>query len=234
MLSDLQLSGQALQEKIAHLVSGMTVSADSHVAPAAISAIPSETSGVTSLLHGKIYEIESENTKLKTLAGKIQLAVSDNHQVESLSLEKERSAARIIELEAQLKTTERALDERTAKIESLEHALSNSTIDLNKSRNDGESRIQGLQSRLVDQETLVWNLKEAIELKENAENESNSELRAKDAEIASLGARVQKAYSELEGERRDLGAQVDELRQAGQVNTLCSLLSPQRDLIAGG
>ena len=79
-----------------------------------------------------------------------------------------------------------------------------------------------LETKLEDSETLVSRLKGTIEAKEGEQSENDVVLAAKNAEISLLEARVEKAYLELEEERRLLGGQVDELRRAGQVSASLS------------
>ena len=79
-----------------------------------------------------------------------------------------------------------------------------------------------MQSRLEDREALVAQLKEAVAAREGEQSENADLLKAKNGEIALLEARVQKAYGDLEEERRELGGQVDELRRAGQVCCFCA------------
>ena len=57
-----------------------------------------------------------------------------------------------------------------------------------------------------------------FEAREGEQSESAAVLKAKNAEIALLEARLQKVSAELEEERRELGGHIDELRRAGQVS----------------
>lgn len=124
-----------------------------------------------------------------------------------------------------MRTAERALSERSSVIESLQRAAEQSALDIEKVKNDGELRIRDIQSKLDDKEFLVTQLKELVDAKEGLQSENDAVIAAKNAEIAVLETRVQKAYAELEEERRELGGQVDELRKAGQVRTCHDELS---------
>ncbi|TFY76041.1 hypothetical protein EWM64_g7972 [Hericium alpestre] len=221
-ISDLASNSQLLQDKISQLLSGKTPSAAA--SPAADADLFSGASQTRLAAEDTLASsdstaiaLSSENEQLKTMLDEMR---SKEHQdiarIDSLRAENVRALSRIAELESSNKTAERTLDERTAKMETLERSVSNMLIDIEKVRSDGEARARDLQSKFEDKEALVKNLKEAIELKEGVETENNAILKAKDSEISLLEARVQKAYLDLEEERKELGGQVNELRQAGQ------------------
>ncbi|TBU31589.1 hypothetical protein BD311DRAFT_98494 [Dichomitus squalens] len=108
------------------------------------------------------------------------------------------------------------MSEREAQIETLQRAAEQAARDIEKVRADGEARLRDVQSKLEDREALIVQLKQAVEAREGEQSESAGMLKAKNAEIALLEARVQKVSAELEEERRELGGQVEELRRAGQ------------------
>ena len=132
---------------------------------------------------------------------------------------------RISTLEVSAKTQERTLAERESKIESLERAVKESTLDLTQLKTDSENRQKELQSKLEDNEQMLKNLKEVLTAKEGQETESGAVLAAKDKEIVLLESRVEKTSKEWEEERTDLQRQVQELRLAGQVS---QFLHPRR------
>ena len=222
--NDLEMNGRAIQDQVAQLLSGRA----SHVAmrtpppyspPASHVAFPLVDSAESLRpLQLKLEALQAENDQLKALAEARKNGELESVQrAQSLQEDRDRAVARTAELETSVKTAERALSERTAQIEGLERAVAHAAADVEKAKSDGEARLRDLQSRLDDKESLMKDLKGAIEAKEAGESETNAALKAKNAEIALLEARVQKAYAELEEERRELGGQVDELRQAGQV-----------------
>lgn len=146
------------------------------------------------------------------------------------ALEKERDSAltTVAESEKELRIMERKLSEKDSKVESLERSNAQTTAELERSRAEFEARLNDIQAKLDTSEALVRSLKEAIEAKEGAENESNTLLKAKNAEINLLEARLEKVSIELDAERKELGSQIDELRQAGQV-TVFTFLSSASD-----
>ncbi|EKM54369.1 uncharacterized protein PHACADRAFT_96626, partial [Phanerochaete carnosa HHB-10118-sp] len=168
-------------------------------------------------LQSRLNALEDENKRLQSSFTAAGSSVSSlNARVDGLKQEREQSLARVTELEASLRAAERGTSEKELTIESLQRLLEQSVKDNEKTKCDGEVRIRDLQSRIDDKETLATQLKELIDAKEGQQTENDAVLAAKSAEIAVLEARVQKAYTELEEERRELGGQVDELRKAGQ------------------
>ncbi|KAL6305023.1 hypothetical protein BKA93DRAFT_731910 [Sparassis latifolia] len=218
-LTDLELNGKALQDKIAELISGK---------PSGPVSRPESSASVTSSAAVEFQtQIERMQTQLETLEGhnqRLRTATSVHEReaqeaaerMQKLLSDHKQDSARIIDLEASVRTNERLLGERDSAIEALERAAQQTAMDIDKIKSEAEARLRDVQSKLDDKEALVNHLKESIEFKEGRETENDAVLRAKDAEIALLGARVEKAYLELEDERRELGGQVDELRKAGQ------------------
>ncbi|KAI0743950.1 hypothetical protein C8Q80DRAFT_1220751 [Daedaleopsis nitida] len=214
--SDLEMNAKAIQDRISGLMSAKTPSSprpDSRVSNLD-SAQVMELTNKVERLQSRLDAAEDENRRLRTKSDGAEREASS--RIESLVAERDRHAARVTELETASRSSERILSERDTQIEALQRAAEQATHELEKVRNEGESRLRDAQSKLEDKEALVVQLKEAVEAREGEQSEINSSLKAKNAEIALLEARVQKVSSELEEERRELGAQVDELRRAGQ------------------
>lgn len=167
-------------------------------------------------LQARLNAAEDENTRLQVKAEGVEREAST--RIDSLTAERDRHVARMSELEGVSRTSERALSERDAQIEALQRAAEQAARDIEKARSDGEARLRDAQSKLEDKEALVTQLKDAIEAREGEQSETAAVVKTKNAEIALLEARVQKAYADLEEERRELGGHVEELRQAGQVS----------------
>jgi chromosome segregation ATPase len=168
--------------------------------------------------------LEYENQRLRDAANDTKLDEfhATSSRIEALQAGREQSMMRISELETQVKASERSLNERNLKIESLERSVQQALADLDRQRNESDSRLKDLQAKLEDGEAMVKNLKEAIEAKEGLENQSNSLVKAKNTEISLLESRILKTSADWEQDRRELAAQVDELRQAGQVSVYVS------------
>lgn len=138
---------------------------------------------------------------------------------DSLTKERDDLSMRVSTLEVAAKTQERALAERESKIESLERAVKEATLDFTQLKTDSENRQKELQSKLEDNEEMLKNLKEVLTAKEGQETESGAILAAKDKEVTLLESRIEKMSKELEEERNELQGQVQELRLAGQVSS---------------
>ncbi|KAI0691775.1 hypothetical protein BC835DRAFT_1417033 [Cytidiella melzeri] len=216
---DLAASGKVIQDMIGNLMSGRSPS----------SRPPSSASMTSSLfaeqqlqlqnerLQARFDALEDENKRLRsslTSAESSSAMVTSRLKVATEAAE--RSAVRVAEMESSLRSMERTVVERDSTIEALERSVKETIADIDKAKSDGEARVRDIQSKLDDKELLVAQLKELIDAKEGMQSENDAVLSAKNAEIALLESRVQKAYGEMEDERRELGGQVDELRKAGQ------------------
>lgn len=179
-------------------------------------------------MQARLDALEHENSQLRANA---ELSEGDSKRLEALLVEQRHTASKIAELELLVRTTERTVSERESTIEALERAAQQMTLDIEKVKGDAEARVRDIQSKLDDRDALVTNLKDALQTKEGLQSENDAVLRAKDAEIALLEARVQKAYSDLEDERGELGGQVEELRRAGQVRLIMTWLTCTYDPI---
>jgi CAP-Gly domain-containing linker protein 1 len=215
--SDLQTNGKAIQDKIASLLSTRK-SLPADLSPTSGALSPRSHLNGRSTPHDRVAELEAENQRLNILISGLQgEELEHSRRTNSMREDRDQAHSRVAELEASVKSVERNLHGRDLKIEVLERSLSNASADTEKARADGETRLRDLQSLLDDKEALLGSLKESLALKEGAETETHSLITAKDTEINLLEARVKKAYTDIEEERRELWGQVDALRHAGQV-----------------
>jgi CAP-Gly domain-containing linker protein 1 len=149
----------------------------------------------------------------------------DKAALEALRSERDSALDRIATMELQIKTAERTLSERDSKLDSLQRTVQQSTTDLESQKSESANRVKELQSKVDDHEALVQELKAALETKQGRESENDAVVKAKNAEIALLQSRVDKAYVDFDNERKDLLGQVTELREAGQVMMMSIYLS---------
>ncbi|KAG2355679.1 hypothetical protein BDR07DRAFT_507601 [Suillus spraguei] len=216
---DLTASSQALQDKINQLLSGQSISPPKTSAPS-----PSRPSSSLQhafpgndlqkdVLHSRLKSLERENVFLRDAA---EAARTDVALVQTLESERNAALASVSSTENQLRILERKLTERESKIESLERAALKTTSELERIKNENEARVADLQAKLDTSDSLVKSLKEAIAVKEGVEHDRDALLKAKNDEIGLLEGRLEKVSGELEADRKELNAQIDELRQAGQ------------------
>ena len=223
--SDLTLNGRRFQDKISAFMSGgmTSPSLDRSSRPASSVSLrsgdnTSELRAELDRLQARLEATENENERLRNTSENSESTISD--RLTALVDERDKVQARVAELETSLRSKERLLNERDVKVEGLERAAKEAVLDLEKAKNDSESRTRDLISKLEDSETLISHLKEIVEAKEGEQSENNAALAVKNAEITMLESRVEKACTELEEERRILNGQVDELRKAGQVRPI--------------
>ncbi|KAF8844266.1 hypothetical protein BDN67DRAFT_963002 [Paxillus ammoniavirescens] len=209
---DLTASSQALQDKINHIIGSSAtpevsdhrpVPGTSHLSSALDVDLIGPREPAISASHTLIESLQCEKTSLQEMVA---------------SLEKVRDCglSTIAETEKELRAMERKMSEKDSKLESLERSSAQITAELERAKAESEARLNDLHAKAYTSEALVKSLKEAIEVKEGAEHESNVLLKAKNAEIGLLEGRLEKVSAELDMERKELGAQIDELRQAGQ------------------
>ncbi|KAI8993927.1 hypothetical protein BD414DRAFT_457184 [Trametes punicea] len=214
-VSDIAMNSKALQDRIADLITSKPPSSprpESRTSSGSTHLVELQTQ--VERLQARLDAAEDENQRLRARAAGAEREASQ--RIESLVAERDQRAARVSELESAVRTAERTLSERDATIEALQRAAEQAAKNVEKVRAEGDARLRDVQSKLEDRDALIAQLKEAIEAREGEQSENAAVLKAKNAEIALLEARVEKAYAELEEERRELGGQVDELRRAGQ------------------
>ncbi|KAF8135507.1 hypothetical protein EV363DRAFT_797597 [Boletus edulis] len=219
---DLIASGQALQSKINRLLGNSTVSDPIDVQPVSPSSQIQSTADVNvvqtyestiSALNTRIETLQQEGTSLREIVSSLR---SDLEQRQVVEKDRDFALAAVAKAEKETRAMERRLSEKDSRVESLERSNAQSAAELERAKAETETGLNDLQAKLDTNEALVRSLKEAIETKEGAEHESNTLLKAKNAEISLLETRLDKVSTELEVERKELASQIDELRQAGQ------------------
>ena len=187
--TDLEVRNKELQERIANLMNGKPVNGVTPSVP------PSSVS-----------------------PDDMQRSTVDNTALEAETARATAALTRVSELETQVRFHERAVKERESRIDAIERSLRGKDEEVDKARAEGEARVRELTGKLEDSDSLVTSLKAAVEeVRAGKKEETEAIIGAKDKEIELLGAKVVRAVTELEDDRRELGSQIDELRQAGQV-----------------
>lgn len=167
-------------------------------------------------LRALVQKLEIQNKELQNVP--IPTAKEDNELKARLEEQKLASQARIAELETSLHASERASIEKQGKLETLERLVAEAKEDITKARAEGESRVKEVKVKLEESEALVGSLKGLIDDKASAASENDATLAAKQAEIEVLQGQVTRVTSDLEHDRTELGAHIEELRKAGQVS----------------
>jgi len=169
-------------------------------------------------LQSRLDALEYENERLRSTIDKpnppgFDVSSSEAHAEEASSL-----MSRISELEARLQAAESSFDERDSVIDSLQNTLA----DSEKQKGEGDQRIAEFETKLAESVASAKSLSKIIEQKEAKEQELASILNTRKSEIDALEGQVDHLSAQLEDERKELGGQINELRQAGQV---CHLLT---------
>ncbi|KAG9073871.1 hypothetical protein FS749_014603, partial [Ceratobasidium sp. UAMH 11750] len=222
VMSVLEMNDKAIQEKIALLVANKAPTpggpdASTDLTESAVASPTARRTPDSSALEARVAELEQENEALKAEVSAKSASIAEEAEVlnaaieRAVALEEDKKAAlaRVTELE---RTHEKALKEHQDKLDALERAAQVA----DKTRAELETRIKDEEGKRTDAEALVASLKEALASKASVADEHAAALKAKNDEIALLEGRVQRLDTDLQFERRELGQQVDELRQAGQ------------------
>ncbi|KAF7315292.1 hypothetical protein MIND_00043700 [Mycena indigotica] len=125
--------------------------------------------------------------------------------------------SRIVSLENELDETKTQAVERLTQVEEgLQTRIAVLETQLQEEQTNSNLQAAQLEQHLAESTSLELSLKDTISSREASERETAEKLMAKQAEFATLELRLKHTQMELEEERADLRAQVDELRQAGQ------------------
>lgn len=153
-----------------------------------------------------------------TLRDTIEALRADLKKYSLMEAERDSAISSMLQMEEGLHCLERKSNEKATRLDLIERSHSQTVTELERVKVEGDHHVNDLQSKLHASEELVRSLKQAIEVKEGAEHENNALLKAKNAEITLLEGRLAHVSAESVTYRRELGAQIDELRQAGQVS----------------
>jgi chromosome segregation ATPase len=232
-LSDSVMNGRSPQDKMASLLSG-TGSSTGISSPRPESSAPFRTfeqQAHLDRLQSRLEALEYENNQLRSAAdcsNRIDpeaSAPTDFSQADQV----EAAMSRISLLEIQLQAAKCSVDERDLKIVLVEQTTEEYRINVERQMSESETHLKEAQLELDDSAALVKTLQATIEIADSLETESKAVLEAKDDEIKLMQAQLEKAFAAMEDEKRELGSQIDELRQAGQVCHNLTIFSSNAD-----
>lgn len=170
--------------------------------------------GTVAQLQSRLDALEYENERLRSAPVP---ETSDNSQFEKLQLEQQKSLeltdwlkTRLAELEQNATSNEEALRIHEQEKADLAVKLAVASEEVQQARTSWEletslrlDEINSLRHQLADLQNLYQSKEESIQ--------------TQSSEIHHLKQNLERAYLELDLERKELGAQIDELRLAGQV-----------------
>jgi CAP-Gly domain-containing linker protein 1 len=166
-------------------------------------------------LKSRLDALEYENGRLRSSLDELRAASAETANRTDADVGETRSLRdRVSTLEECLRATEASYDEGVSEISTLQNGLA----DLERQRDEREQDLAELGAKVAECTAQVEGMNEAIELKEARERELESILEAKSVEIVALKEHVDNLSAQFEDERQELGIQINELRQAGQVS----------------
>ncbi|PWN18035.1 hypothetical protein BCV69DRAFT_285330 [Microstroma glucosiphilum] len=151
-----------------------------------------------------IADLDKERRRLKEDAA-IQIRSLEEEQELERNDEKRRRA----ESEGKVK-------QALAEVEALKRQNKQSIEEAARKDSDAMAKVQELEARVVESESLVKDLKLALAAPDRASDGQSAVLAAKDAEIEQLKGRLTRLESQMESERGELVREIEELKEAGQ------------------
>lgn len=217
LTSELEVHGKALQEKVAVLTSGNSWSSRPDSATSVRSTATDERVLIEQL-QSRVDALEYENERLRNLSASIEATSSDPpSQVESLQLERDEVANQVSLLQAELTVARNSITVQAAQIESLGRDYRTTLVQLDEQKSTSDIYSSELRSQLNEEVALARSLRESIDEQEILQRQTDVALKVKESDIAALELKLGRMQAELEDEKRELNAQIDELREAGQV-----------------
>jgi CAP-Gly domain-containing linker protein 1 len=239
--SDLEQRGKALQDKIASLTNNKPSSPWGRSSPrrsdrpdSAASTRSSRTDDreLVDQLQSRIAALEYDNERLRSKAESSDSETPTGSDMTELTEAHAAATAKITELEAMLETIDISQATHDAEIADLNAKHADVLKELQDRHGSEQQKITSLENDLSSTRDELRSLKEQAEgsdalvdsLKSQmeekvAENKKDQEKHVSErTEWESAQSKLKETITTLEDDKKDLGMQVDELRQAGQVN----------------
>ena len=166
-------------------------------------------------LQSRIEALEYDNERLRNSGRLASPHPGDALHLENLSKERDDALDRIAQLEASLLASSTAIDVQVA---SLEQQNQEARLNLETQKHDMQRTIDAIQQKLECETDVVRNLQATISEKETIIGENSASVSDLMADIRSLQLKLESLSTELQREKQDMGAQIDELRMAGQAS----------------
>jgi CAP-Gly domain-containing linker protein 1 len=214
----LEAQGKALQDNIPLVISKDT-SFNLSSRPESSASFRSTTMDEQSLveqLQSRIDALEYENERLRLASGN-EFASALPEQLESLERERDEAIAKISYLEEKQAASNSNVEAHTHRISLLEQDLKRITSERDTQQLKDQSCVANLQKKVEEDILVIQELQASLTVRSNLVDQQHENLEVKETEIALLNLKLQSMFKELEEEKRELGAQIDELRIAGQV-----------------
>jgi CAP-Gly domain-containing linker protein 1 len=168
-------------------------------------------------LQSRIDALEYDNERLRSASSVPRNGNSDDVQPQVVEQERDEAVRRIAQLEAELFASENALQAQRTHFSSLEQDYRRISLEFGTLQHNRNSHLEELQKKVDDNAALVKMLEDAVDCQTTIADQQETICKKKEIEMATLELKLEKAYAELRDEKNELGAQIQELRMAGQV-----------------
>lgn len=155
------------------------------------------------------------STESESLAAAADLAEREK-ELEALRAQYSDAASRATKLEQELEEAQTLTANKVVELATLNQTLLDLQGGFDKAKAEDQEIVDGLKSEVQVAQTELDQLRKTLTDKETASTELEDELHVREADIANLKASLTSALAEAEEERKELNAQIDELRVAGQ------------------
>lgn len=166
-------------------------------------------------LQSRIDALEYENERLRLASGD-EFASVLPEQLESLERERDEAIAKISYLEEGQAASNSNVEAHTHRISLLEQDLKRITSERDSQQLKDQLCVANLQKKAEEDVLVIQELQASLTARSHLVHQQNENLEVKETEIALLNLKLESMSKELEEEKRELGAQIDELRIAGQ------------------
>jgi DNA repair exonuclease SbcCD ATPase subunit len=168
-------------------------------------------------LQSRLDALEYENERLRT-------ASEAEPVVDSVQLQSEKQIAidRVAELEAKLAGLEQSSQTRDDELQKLEIRNSELTTQLNEATLEVKRSLVNHEQESQAHHATLKSLRDQVQELERLISQKDEVIDGHKSDVATLRSDLARAYADLEEDRKELGAQIDELRIAGQVSYCAS------------
>lgn len=165
-------------------------------------------------------EYENERLRAASVAEPDITTTANNHtaaDVETLQQEKERANERANLLEEKHSILQNNINSYSKQIDALQAEQQQLMIQLAESKSENERLVKVHEQELEGRLDEVTSLKDLLGSREARLKEKETLLELRNERVELLERQIEQMGSEFDEDRRELGAQIDELRIAGQV-----------------
>jgi CAP-Gly domain-containing linker protein 1 len=187
---------------------------------ASIRSVATDEVGLVEQLRSRLDALEYENERLRT-ASETQPA-EDSVRLEQLQSDKQNAINRATELEANLAGFEQNLKLREDELQKLVTQNLELTAQLNDATSEVQRSLASHEQGKQAHHAVLESLRDQLQELERLNSQKDERITEHSSDIETLRGDLERAYAELEEDRKELGAQIDELRIAGQVGLVHS------------